>query len=207
VPAIIAPTHARGSVASHAHKPSRAEPQSLLERLRRREPAAFDTIYSSFRRYVMALAQHVLSNKWEAEEVTQDVFLALWLRPPELTNGLTSLAAWLATATKRQCWLRLRRAERRPMFEELTEDLCYSDLDLERVDENLLREKFVAALTQIGPPQREILMRVYYDDMEPAEVARHLSLPVITVRKSLLSATLRLRRRLALVSRPSCPHA
>jgi RNA polymerase sigma-70 factor, ECF subfamily len=200
VHAVIAANPARSSAVSYVHNPPRAEAPVLFEQLRTREPAAFEAIYSGFHRYVMALAQRVLGNEWEAQEVTQDVFLALWLRPPELSNGLTSLVAWLATTTKRQCWLRVRRTGRRPSFEELTEDLCYSDPALDAVGEMLLRDKFEAALPHIRPPHREILMHVYYDNMEPAEVAAHLSLSVITVRKRLLTATLRLRRRLALSS-------
>jgi RNA polymerase sigma-70 factor (ECF subfamily) len=142
----------------------------------------------------MALALRVLSNEWEAEEVVQDVFLALWLKPPELSNGMTSLIAWLVIATKRQCWLRLRRSKRRPPSEGLSDELGYSDPVFDRVGEILVRQKFEAALPRVKPRHREILMLVYYDNLEPTEVANRLKMPVVTVRKWLATATLRLRR-------------
>lgn len=168
---------------------------ALIERIAKREPEALDLLYARFQKYILAIAQRMVRSESQAEEVLQDVFLALWRCPPNVANGLPSLVAWLTETTRKQCWLRFRRARREPIPEEPSDELRYSDPILERAIEAQLRVKLENAFLLMPPKHRQILALTYFDGLGPTEIARRLNLPVITVRKRLGTATKRLHQR------------
>lgn len=59
------------------HIGPRPEDAALLSKLRLDAPAAIETLFDRYHEKVYGLAMSILMNKREAEEATQDVFLAV----------------------------------------------------------------------------------------------------------------------------------
>jgi len=168
--------------------------QGLINRIVDRDQEAFEILFGKFRNYVFGLARGMLRSESEAEEVLQDVFLGLWLRPPSTRHGVPSLLAWLAVTTKKQCWLRLRRSQHEIQSDRSQRQLEYLEPVVDRIAEMESREKLEKELPFTPKKHLEVLRLAYYDDMGATQIATLLGLPVITVRKRLDAATSRLRR-------------
>src|SRR3954453_16932670 len=75
-----------------------------------RDPEQFELAYRTHRRRVRAAAQRVVIDAATAEDVTQEVFLQLWLRPELYDGKRGSLAAFLSVMARSRALDRLRAA-------------------------------------------------------------------------------------------------
>jgi RNA polymerase sigma-70 factor (ECF subfamily) len=179
-----------------------ADARVLVLRIIEHDELAFERVYEQFQKHVFVMALGLLQSEFEAEEVLQDVFMALWRRPPTLPHGLPSLIAWFTVTTRNQCWMRLRRAQHETFPRETFQDPEYLEPVIERMAETELRCTLEREFLRAPQKHREVLTLTYYGDMGATEIANHLSLPVITVRKRLEVAISTLRRHLSPHDRP-----
>lgn len=73
---------------------------------------AFRTLYRAYVRPVYWLAHGLVGNTADAEDVTQETFMAAWRRLGELTLQSESLLPWLVTICRFQAANRIRRQRR-----------------------------------------------------------------------------------------------
>lgn len=74
--------------------------------------SAFRLLYRAYVRPVYWLAHSLVGTSVDAEDVTQETFLAAWRKMPELELAGESLLPWLATICRFQCANRIRRQQR-----------------------------------------------------------------------------------------------
>lgn len=131
-----------------------------------------------------------------AEEITQEVFLALLTQIGRFDAGRGKLSTWLCGIARRQLWKHLERSEPAPMFnfdEEGAEELrCPNDGPAE----SLLRREVVAAvragMDDLPPALREVVILCALEEMSYEQAAQVLAVPVGTVRSRLHRAKARL---------------
>src|SRR3954454_10742230 len=125
-----------------------------------RDPDQFELAYRTHRRRVRAAAQRVVVDGPTAEDVTQEVFLKLWLRPELFDAKRGSLAAFLCVMARSRALDRLRAdgaldracgrlAEYRALEPVTSEEPAAA---LIRSDE---REELRRAMLKLPPAQRE----------------------------------------------------
>jgi len=73
---------------------------------------AFRALYRAYVRPVFWLAHSLVGTQADAEDVTQETFLAAWRKLPGLELAGDSLLPWLATICRFQCANRVRRLQR-----------------------------------------------------------------------------------------------
>ena len=167
---------------------------ALIEGIVNHDQSAFESVYEKFQKYVFAIAKRLLRSEFEAEEVQQDVFLALWLHPPAIQHGFPSLIAWFTATTRKQCLMRLRRSQKPPFSERLSSEPESPERVVDSIVETEKRVRLEKEFLRAPPKHLEVLKLAYYEDMGATEIAHCLGLPVITVRKRLDAATSRLHR-------------
>jgi RNA polymerase sigma-70 factor (ECF subfamily) len=123
-----------------------------------------------------------------AEEITQEVFLALLTKMDRFDAGRGALSTWLCGIARRQLWKYLERSGATDRFEDeenAGELICPSDgpadLLLRREAVNAVR----AGLDQLPPVLREALILCALEEMSYEEAAQVLAVPVGTVRSRL----------------------
>ena len=168
----------------------------LLAGIVNREHGAFDTLYQRLHGYVLSIALRLLRRPHDAEDVAQDVFLALWCRPPRGTYGHASLLAWLASTARNTCLLRFRAECREQPLVPEQPPLDSGSLITELIEVDQ-RQRLEAELPRITVEFRQILLMTYRESLAPPEIAQRLGMPAVTVRKRLGRATDQLRRRFA----------
>ena len=173
--------------------------RSLPEALDLRDPHQFELAYRAHHRRVRAAAQRVVIDAATADDVTQEVFLKLWLRPELFDGKRGSLAAFLCVMARSRALDRLRadgaldRARNR--FAEHHAALDPANVEepvaaLVRHDE---REELRGALMKLPPAQREAITLAYGREMNSVEIARRTRVGRATARSRLRLGITKLR--------------
>jgi RNA polymerase sigma-70 factor (ECF subfamily) len=133
----------------------------------------------------------------DAEDVQQDVWLTVYRHIASLANP-GAFKTWLFSTTRHRAidFLRRRKREQELVDEfalvtAVTTDIA-DDLDDDGIDEALLS----AALADLPPTQREVLLLRYRDGMSYSEIAVVVGCPLGTVRTRLHHAKRQLHQRL-----------
>lgn len=93
-----------------------SQSEALLEGLRQGDEAAFEAIFHTYYGRVFALAYRLLGSAQEAEDIAQETFLRLYLRP--LPRGRNhNLLAWLMRVATNLAYNAVRARRRRQMKE------------------------------------------------------------------------------------------
>lgn len=154
----------------------------LVERVARRDQAAFAELYRRFSGMLLSFLSGLLSDGAAAEDLLQEVFLAVWKGAGRFRR-MASVKTWLFNIAYKQgiSWLRKRRELPLADFEHLPASGNPEQNALDRVD----REVLLQAFNQLSPQHRSVLELVLYYEMSYAEVAQVLECPVGTVKSRL----------------------
>ena len=142
---------------------------------------------------VFSIALHFLRDRATAEEVAQEVFFSLHRNLHQIESPAHA-AAWLRKVAVQRAIDEGRRRSRRPQvaLEDVAEPAAGGKPGDPLLSE-LLR-KLVATLPE-GP--RMVMVLRYQEDLEPAEIAAALEMPVATVKSHLQRSLAMLRGKLA----------
>jgi RNA polymerase sigma-70 factor, ECF subfamily len=139
----------------------------------------FAELFDRYRQPVYAFFRRRLEDAGRAEELAQETFLAI-LRGTERYQPSASFRTYLYAIARRQLfneWRRLR--QRTSPISEMAAP-CGGEL----TDANWVK----AAMEQLTPEHREVLMLREYEELSYEEVAALLRIPVNTVRSRLFRA-------------------
>jgi RNA polymerase sigma-70 factor, ECF subfamily len=164
----------------------------LLEKFRKRDERAFDAFYGKFAPRVLAFALLLTRSRTDAEDLTQEAFLAAYSGATKFQNR-SSLLSWLFSITKRK--FRDSKRTPKPHFDELTE---HNSPSLPSSDNNTLhRMCLLTALDTLPDTEREAFILVAIQQCTYVEAAKILQAPVGTVKWRVFEATKKMRLALA----------
>ena len=169
----------------------------LIERLRRGDTQAFDTIFRTWYGPLVGTAERMLRDRAVAEELVQDVMLELWRRRETLAAD-TSPQAYLFQATRNRVLNHLRhlRIEQRSESDVQSVSSPTPQADAPVIDEEL--DVAVQRAVQALPDRcREVFELSRVHGLKYAEIAHQLGISVKTVEAQMGKALRTLRERLA----------
>ena len=127
----------------------------------------------------------------DAEDVVSDVFLRAWRSAAKYRTGSNTYRQWIFTIARNR--VRSHWAALAPVSE-LTAGLAAEAEDEQRTDPAELRRIIAAALCQLNPEQRDVVVMRYFLGKSHAEIGATLGKREPAVRASLLRALRRLRK-------------
>jgi len=163
-----------------------------LSRLVRGDAAAFAEIVHEHQSMVFSLAYHFLHDRGRAEEVAQDVFLRLYRRL-EAIKTREHLVHWLRQVTCRRAIDEVRKLPKAPATK--LEDVAEPATEAENSDPflTLRLQRVVASLPEDA---RAVIVLRYQEELELAEIAEILEIPINTVKSRLQRSLEMLRKKL-----------
>lgn len=175
-------------------------------RLGQGDAATFRGVYQRHAPHVYGYLLHVLGDRQEAEDVLQEVFVTLWRSLAHYDPQRGSVRAWLMAMARSRALDRLRgrRREQSLMGDEIdaARELRALELALAAGEEERLENTDVRQAVRLLPEeQRHALFMVYYLGFSQSEAARHLVVPLGTLKSRLRLSLGRLRRLLEMDSR------
>lgn len=178
------------------HLPTDAE---LYCALKAGQASALGVLYDRYASLVYRLALRILANPQEAEDLTQEIFLALWRRGT-YNPARGSLSSFLTTLTRSRAIDKLRsRGTKLKLLQRwsqmmATETPPPTPFDLASLSQ---RSQYVRdALAQLPEKQRQIIEMAYYDGLSQSEIAKQLDTPLGTIKTWARQGLLNLRKNL-----------
>lgn len=173
---------------------------ALLARCRAGDTAAIETLVTTHQTVVYRFALSVLDDAAEADEATQDAFLAA-LRALETYRGEAAFTTWLYTITLNVCRGRLRQRQTRDRLMNSLQRLFRLTPHTPSPEAATVRQETSDALWQaimaLSEKHRLPIVFRYYHDLPVAEIAAILDISEGTVHSRLNTARERLRVALA----------
>ncbi|WP_331274411.1 sigma-70 family RNA polymerase sigma factor [Pseudooceanicola algae] len=160
-----------------------------------RDRAAFARLFGFFGPRIKGMLMRSGMSGAAAEDVVQDVMLAVWNKSAQFDPARAPVSAWIyRIARNRQ--VDLARKAARPLPEEIeTETPPEADagqiLGLQQEGARL-RD----ALARLGPEQREMIARAYLGDLTHSEIQAATGLPMGTIKSRIRLGLERLRHEL-----------
>jgi RNA polymerase sigma-70 factor (ECF subfamily) len=174
----------------------------LLRRIGAGDRRAVEQLYQRFRRPAFALALRILADDVLAEDVLQDVFVAVWRDPGAFDRSRGSVAGWLLALVDHTAVDAVRRAESHRRRQARAEQSLARSLPTAApdVEEDVLirglTERVRVALGGLPTLQREALLLAYHGGYTQREVAALTGAPLGTVKTRMLAGVRRLREEL-----------
>jgi RNA polymerase sigma-70 factor (ECF subfamily) len=176
------------------------EDAALLARVGDGDEAAIEALYNRYGRSCFGLARRILDDAQLAEDVVQQVFLALW-KGTGYDPARGAVSTWLLSMTHHKAVDSLRResTRRKRLAGEQTlmeleasgpgpEDEAWARMRAERTRD---------ALRLLPAEQREVVLLAYYGGYTQREIADMTGLPLGTVKSRTLTAMRRMRDQLS----------
>lgn len=159
--------------------------EELVRRVGQGDPAAIQAMVARKLPRMLALAQRMLGDAAEAEDVAQDAMLRAWKQAPRWTPGQAKFDTWLHRVALNLCYDRLRRRRETPTA--TPPDQPYTgpapDRGLLAAD---VGARVDAALTRLPDRQREAIVLCHYQELTNIEAAALMAVSVEAL-ESLLS--------------------
>ena len=179
----------------------------LLEAFRQGKPGAFDAIVRAHQDRVYAFCARMLSDREEAFDMSQDVFLSAY-RKMDTFRGDSTLSTWLLRIAANRCLNRIRqrktaagREMQWPGEDDETAEFqppAPEGNDPDRITENLEMGAILSdALGRLDPSTRWMILLSDVEGFSHEEIAELAEVPVGTVKSRLHRARMALRRALA----------
>jgi RNA polymerase sigma factor (sigma-70 family) len=165
---------------------SSADPdEDLVRRVGRGDPAAIQALVARKLPRMLSLAQRMLGDPVEAEDVAQEAMLRAWRQAPKWKPGQAKFDTWLHRVALNLCYDRLRRRREIP-----------TEAPPERPDPGFAPDRGLiaadtggqveAALARLPERQREAIVLCHYQELTNIEAARLMETSVEAL-ESLLS--------------------
>jgi RNA polymerase sigma-70 factor (ECF subfamily) len=171
-------------------------PEWLLERVSNGDQQAFEKLYERFSSRVFGLANRIVRDPSQAEEVAQEIFLEIWRRASRFDRSRGSGTSWIMTLTHGRSVDRVRQAQasRARDFKSAVDNF---DREIDSVSETVASNadavqvhECLDTLTQL---QRQSITLSYFGGHTQREVGEMLGAPLPTIKTRVRDGLIRLR--------------
>jgi RNA polymerase sigma-70 factor (ECF subfamily) len=172
----------------------------LLARVAAGDQDAFAMFYDRTSRVVFGIVLHVVRDRAQAEEVTQEVYVDAWKAATRFDAASGSPSAWLNTIAHRRAVDRVRSSQRRiqreqRVFVESPDDTVVRDTS-EIVVAHDEGARVRTALKALPEPQRDAVLLAYFEGQSHRDISESLQVPLGTVKTRIRDGLRRLRAQL-----------
>jgi RNA polymerase sigma-70 factor (ECF subfamily) len=187
--------HANSLSAREAQELVRQESLEIAQGLKRQDAGLLDTLIVRYQHRLLRYLLYLTSNREQAEDLFQEVWMRVLIRGGQF-DGKARFDTWLFTVARNLVidWRRKRTMssldemfeaagdEDRPMGIEIAAD---SPSPFEQCAGSEDRDRLAAALLQMEPLYREVLVLRFHEDLSLDEIAKVTRAPLSTVKSRL----------------------
>jgi RNA polymerase sigma-70 factor (ECF subfamily) len=162
---------------------------------------AFEVLVRSYQQAVVGFCANML-REWptQAEDIAQDIFLAIWKALPQFRHE-ARLRTWVFTIARNHCFDAWSQQTRHHSLHEPVEPPEDPPADTPSVEDEIERKDVLRlvkqAMVKLPPEEREVLTLTYIVEMPPEEIAEVLGLTPAGVRTRRKRALAHLRELIA----------
>lgn len=170
--------------------------EAVIAAIAARDEAIISRVINKYSRLLWPIASAVLCNagsEQDVEECVADAFIYLWQHPEKFDPSRGSLKTLLCILVRSRAIDRYREILRKSALP-LEEAVLAAGTGMqEQLLHQETRRELLQAVNSLEEPNREILIRRYYHDQKPREIALAMGLSVKQVDNSLFRSKRHLR--------------
>ena len=173
--------------------------EQLITLIANAETEALEAFYTRHANAVFSLARYILKEPSIAEDVTQNIFLNLWLKAASYNPQRGTPKAWFMSMAHHRIIDEVRSIKRK---NQSTDQVDHEMLEIqpskepsteEQTERNLDREMIMVALGVLPAEQRQVILMAYFEGYSQSEIASALGQPLGTVKTRVRLAIQKLR--------------
>jgi RNA polymerase sigma-70 factor (ECF subfamily) len=162
---------------------------SWLERVAAGDSGAFEDLCRSYERRIFVYAYRMLNSREAAEEVTNDVLMAVW-RGAKRFKGGSKVSTWIFGIARNKALTQFNRQK----VDYDSETLDFVGGAAARQEKHLVEKDLVKqALDELSSEHREVVELTFFIGLSYKEIAEIMECPVNTVKTRMFYAKQRLR--------------
>lgn len=173
--------------------PDALSDELLLTRVRAGDAASLRALYERHANAVFGLAQYILRDRSQAEELTQEVFITLWSKADLYDELQARVRTWLLSITRHRAIDLLRKRSRRIQPDLSLDDSTAAEVHAPITESLDAQRELHLLLRYLPPEQRAVIELCYFQGYTHEEIAAGLQLPLGTVKSRILLGLKKLR--------------
>ena len=170
--------------------------KKIISAITARDERMLAFVVQKYSKLLWKIAASILINAasvQDVEECVADVFIYLWQYPEKYDPDKAKLSSWLSVVARSKAvdsYRRITRKREVSMEEILMESLGHAENNV--ADEE--KDKLRSCIDELDEKEKELVMRRYYYEQKPAEIAVALDMPKKQVENRLYYVRQKLRR-------------
>jgi len=169
--------------------------EELVAGLARHENDAYQYLYLHYRATLFNIIRQFIEDTETANDVLQEVFIAVWKNMDKYNPEKGRLFTWLHTLTRNTCInnIRSKNFKASQKNENLNEYVTIIDtINTQQQNINLIGLR--KQVHQLRDNYKEVLELSYYEGLTQEEISKTLGIPLGTVKTRLRNALIELRK-------------
>ena len=176
--------------------------KKIISAIEARDERMLAFVVQKYSKLLWKIAASVLINAastQDVEECVADVFIYLWQYPEKYDPDKAKLSSWLSIVARSKAvdsYRRLTRKREISMEEIVVQSLEYAENNAadEEPEGIYSRDKLRSCMEELDEKEKELVMRRYYYEQKPAEIAVALDMPKKQVENRLYYVRQKLRK-------------
>ncbi len=180
----------------HSSGAPAASCEELLQHVTNGDAVAFDVLYRKEIGAVRGLAYSLLRDRFQTDEVAQEVMLQVWQRAGQFDASLGSGHSWILRLARSRTIDRIRMCNHTRLRDQTYADLNrpgFLDDVMNSVISRLDIGRVRSALLELSAIQREALVLAFFCHLSYPQIAAHLDLPLGTLKTRIRDGLIKLR--------------
>lgn len=170
------------------------ELSSLLPRVALKDRAAFDRLYVLAAPKLFGVCLRILSERSEAEDALQDVFVKIWSRADRYAQSDASALGWLCTIARNHAIDRIRARQKPAQPIDEAYDIADTAPDPERQAVNSGEGRRIdRCMQELDPGKADAVKLAYVEGRSYEELAARFDVPLNTMRTWLRRSLMKLK--------------
>lgn len=172
---------------------NRTSDEALVSALAAGDEDALRTLNRRYGHALSAVADRILRDKADADEVAADVLWQLWRDASRFDRNRGSVSAWIMMLVRSRAIDRLRARTSRLPREAVPAEPAQADDPSGPIHSAERRRKVQDALSSLDQSERDLLRLAYFSDLSQSEIAGRTGLPLGTVKSKMRGGLIKLR--------------
>ena len=168
--------------------------KDLLIKVAYGDEGSFKQLFNQYRHKIYSLSMYLTHSEFLAEEITQEVFLKIWLNKTQLKE-VEYFTAYLKTIASNVASNYLKRiANEKIILKRLAEELTESnETTANTVIYNEYQEILEKAIQNLPPQQKRVYILSRQEGLKQEEIAEKMQLSIFTVKEYMKKALASIR--------------
>jgi RNA polymerase sigma factor (sigma-70 family) len=175
---------------------ARQQLTAALARIAGGDRHALQFLYRETAAKLFAVCHRILSDRGEAEDVLQDVYITVWRRAGTFNPDRASPITWLVAIARNRSIDRLRSVPRANRSREIDEASQLSDSTptaLAQLETNQEHQRLSKCLDELEPRHAGAIRSAFFEGATYDELAQRMNVPLGTMKSWIRRSLLRLR--------------